>query len=323
MVKRGRSSANGYNAWMRSISELTPDYLSQALGTLVHDVSAEPVGSGYMADVFRLTLSGPAAPATVILKLPSPDPERLKEARQFDSYRKESFFYRELASGISVSTPACFYNPADRFCLLLEDVGNSRTVDPEDALQSLARLHRSRTPTHGLPGFREGFVAASQLLQQQADRFLKSWPESESKDIAAYYCEHSLTLLTQFEAFPQVLSHMDFRPDNLSMHDGQLIVFDWGEFCLAPPGFDIVSMVVNTCTSDYRRLRECDMIELYAENTDQSPDMIWDSYRLSLLPQIYLPILMLVRGEEAASDALSEKLQDAFSDHAEFLKSRF
>lgn len=306
---------------MRSISELNPDYLSQALGSLVDTVEASPLTDGYMADVYHLRLSGAAVPDSLVLKLASSDEVRRQGAEAFNSYGKESFFYRELAADIPVRTPHCYYNPADHFCLLLEDVGRATPgdIDLITAMVSLAALHGSHFPDHSLPGFAEAFRAADAAMTTTGSRLLAELPDSNAVTILRRYAVDTLQLLPRFLAFEQVFSHMDFRSDNLAILQGQLAVFDWGEFCLAPRGMDVATTLVTTCSVEQRAQSEQIVLGVYADAAGIPVEAINDSYRLSLLPLFYLPMLMRQRGAITHSERLLERLLAAINDHADFL----
>ncbi len=290
------------------------------MGTLIESVQAEPLTSGYMADVYRLHLEAVAAPATVILKLPSSDATRRSEAAAFNSYGKESYFYRELAPTLDVRVPHCFYNPADHFCLIIEDMGErSADVEPGEAMDTLASLHAATTTGYSIPELESGFVAADSLLKARSSEFLKETTAGQAKDILSTYCNNTLVCLPRLLAFPQVLSHMDYREDNLIRNHQGLTLLDWGEFCLAPRGFDIASAIISFASSSERQRDEQRWLTTYAEKACVPLDEVFDGYRLALLPLVYLPMLMQIRGSGGPAAALKERLFSAVEDHAAFL----
>ena len=59
-------------AALDSIEELSPPWLTGALGLGVRGFTVTPVGTGQMGSCFRISLEGDEAlPATVLLKLPA------------------------------------------------------------------------------------------------------------------------------------------------------------------------------------------------------------------------------------------------------------
>ena len=110
---------------MRSIPQIDTDFLSKTLGGFVDSFQVESIGfgEGYMSDLYRITLRGTGLPATVILKRPSEDPERLELATRFNSYGREQHFYRELSEYSAIRSPRCYFNADYEFLIFLEDAG--------------------------------------------------------------------------------------------------------------------------------------------------------------------------------------------------------
>ena len=110
--------------------ELTPEWLSGVLGATVSDVSSTPVGTGQMSGCYRLSLrySAGVGPATLIAKLPSPDPA--VRAGGATTYATEVRFYRDIASTVDMRVAACHHAQwsADTgdFVLVLEDLAPGR-----------------------------------------------------------------------------------------------------------------------------------------------------------------------------------------------------
>lgn len=92
--------------------ELTPEYLSEVLGTDIEAVAQTELGDGkgFMGDILRLDLSSTAAdaPASIVAKLPK------KANRPFGEmigiYEREILFYRDLAHAIPARTPKIIYS---------------------------------------------------------------------------------------------------------------------------------------------------------------------------------------------------------------------
>ena len=137
--------------------ELTPGWLSGVLDATVSDVSFTPVGTGQMSGCYRLSLrySAGEGPATLIAKLPSPDPA-VREGGA-TTYATEVRFYRDIASTVAVRAPACscavVSDDGRSFVLLLEDMSPAEQGDQiagctleqaHDAVVNLAGLHGPR-----------------------------------------------------------------------------------------------------------------------------------------------------------------------------------
>ena len=96
-------------------------------------MSFTPVGTGQMSGCYRLSLrySAGDGPATLIAKLPSPDPAGPRRRR--DTYATEVRFYRDIASTVAVRAPECSCAVASddgkSFVLLLEDMSPAEQGD--------------------------------------------------------------------------------------------------------------------------------------------------------------------------------------------------
>src|SRR5688500_11216659 len=108
---------------------LTPEWLSDALDLPISAVKLTPVGTGQIGDCERLefTYSEPCdGPKSLVAKVPSQEPTSRNAGVALGTYRKESYFYRELRDKLSVRAPWCHYVDFDdatsEFVLLLEDL---------------------------------------------------------------------------------------------------------------------------------------------------------------------------------------------------------
>src|SRR5262249_12652812 len=130
-------------AFPTTIDALTPSWLTIALreqaglgDASVTAVRTEPIGQGVgiLCQLARLHLTydraAADAPATVIAKIPTLEPQTRQMVALFQFYEREVHFYRELASRVSLPGPRCYYaahDPAGNdFVLLIEDLGDAR-----------------------------------------------------------------------------------------------------------------------------------------------------------------------------------------------------
>lgn len=282
---------------------------------VVRDLRIEPLGDGYMSDVYRVH----TGQQTIIVKLSAADPQTHDLAKRFGSYKKEHYFYAELADELTVETPNCFFNLMDSsesFALGIEDLSSGiKSVLTEaeimQAVTALAHLHRSNCPDD-LPQLATGMQAASVDLENVN---LSKLFDGRAADILAHYTNHSLDYLPDFLTQPQVFCHMDFRLDNLAFRDDQAVLFDWGEFSMAPAGFDLAYFAVTSLTTQQRRSCEARMLDRYCQENDQlSRQQLDENYRLCLLPVVYLPVLMQQAGRHDAASVLAANLSSAILD---------
>lgn len=326
---------------MRSIPQIDADYLSQALGSLVESFQIEPIGSGegYMSDLYRITLQGSALPDSVILKLPSDDPEKLALATRFNSYGREQHFYRELSRHSAIRSPGCYFNADNEFLLLLEDAGLWPVIDIPSgasldqaitAVTHLARLHASHwaSKPEAVANFSVGFEAAALDMSSFVHDRLVELPESRPVQFMRQYARHSINYLPLFTGQKQVFSHMDYRLDNMRISGNDLMLFDWGECSLAPPGFDLAYFLITSLTTQNRRAWEETLLNTYhqtlaANDIPYSQDELFDSYRLAVPPGFYLAALVLTHGDQNYGMTLAERCFGAIDDHLQFITKHF
>jgi hypothetical protein len=96
--------------------ELTPEWLSGALGWPIRGVEREIVGKGqgFLGDIVRLHLASdaPDAPRSVIAKLPKKANRAMGE--MLGVYEREILFFQELAGSVPARTPEIYFSHFDR-----------------------------------------------------------------------------------------------------------------------------------------------------------------------------------------------------------------
>lgn len=312
--------------------------LSQALGTTIESyelVELKNSTRGYMADVFRLVTQVNGQDQSYVLKTASSREDRFEIAERFGSYRNEQRFYQDLAHDLPFRVPACYLNAEDRFVLLLEDLGDHGSISPlegasEDqaklAIETLAAMHghfmANRPPV--LQEIRAGLSAAAIDMRTLVAPAVSGYSGNAAK-IAAHYAAYSERYINLFERQEQVFTHLDYRLDNMRFLD-TLCVLDWGESTHAPMGFDLAGFISGCLSTSNRRHWENDLLALYQTtlsdqqvNIDQ--ESLFNSYRLSLLPSLYLPGLILNQGDLDEGRMLLDRSLAAIDDHSTYLSS--
>ena len=296
------------------VEDLTPAWLSRALGTEVTGVVAEAVGTGQMGACFRLVLETAAdLPATILAKLPAADPA----TREFlhGSYGTEVRFYRDLLPTVRVSAPGVFYaaiseDPDRRgtFTLLLEDLAPAVQGDqiagctPDQArhaVENVAGLHAPRWCDPSLLQV-DGLALAGRddadlmdtlfpdavgtVLDMLGDR-VAAEDAATLREVSGFGGRWSLAHPDRF-----ALVHGDYRLDNLMFHpDGGLRAVDWQTLALGLPTRDVAFLVSTGLVVEDRREHEHEIVEAYRQRLvelgvrDYSRTTCWDDYRLSLL----------------------------------------
>ena len=199
-----------------------------------------PIGNGLVGTSIRYELNydtpEPAAPASVVAKLPSADATSLHAAASMRLYLRETSFYRHIAPHVAIHTPRVFANHFDPathdFHLLLEDLTPARGGDQlfgcalEDAATALAEIAALHAPRWGDPALDDleylGLPAPvashiAQLVAPTAEAFRERYSgELEKEVMAAVLRLVPLAEAIMLDTPPQrTVLHGDFRLDNV------------------------------------------------------------------------------------------------------------
>lgn len=316
--------------------EITADWMQQALAAggaagspAIRDLAVEDLGSATNAfgRLLRchLTTDGgsAAAPASVIVKLPTANPTAFRFARWLAMHERECLFYRRLARQAPIRSPSLLYGDFDasthRFVLVLEDLGDlevpARTgVEPERArraVREIARLHGhfwgavDHPALSGCPdvlGPRFGRLLQTAYLvclPVVLDRFgecfaagTRRLAEALGTRIAAHYAAVA--------AGPRTFVHGDYRGENMLFGagaDGDFAVVDWQGCGLGAGLHDVAYFLgANVATDDRRRI-EREALEEYHDIVCRlgaegfTFDDCWRGYRQNMLG-VLVPLVL-------------------------------
>ena len=91
-------------------TDITDEWMSQALGVDVAIVEEQRVGTGQVGMCVRYRLEGSEdAPARVVAKLPSDDDVSRATGMAMRNYEREVRFYKEIAPTVGIRTPRCYH----------------------------------------------------------------------------------------------------------------------------------------------------------------------------------------------------------------------
>lgn len=294
------------------IADLTPGWLSAALGRRVDAVTTTPVGTGQIGTCHRLSLTGePGLPATVLAKLPATDAGA--RALLANPYRTEVRFYREILPTVAVRAPALHHADVAAeggdFVLLLEDlaptvqgdqVAGGSVAEVEDAVVNLAGLHGPRwcDPTlldvEGLAlNGPDDAALLAELFGPAVELFLDNLadllPAEDAETVRALVPVIERWALARTERFGLV--HGDYRLDNLLFPpEGRgVVAVDWQTLSLALPARDLAYAVATSLDPEPRRAAERDLVAAYHSAlvghgvASYSVEQCWDDYRFAML----------------------------------------
>lgn len=274
--------------------DLTAGFLSRALavhldGASVAAVEAERVGTGQVSDTYRLTLTysggGQRPRTTLIAKVPAADPASRAAARAFRTYEIEASFYSEVAPGLPVALPACFYAAYDRepdeYIVLLEDLAPAQPGDQlagltadeaAAAICELAALHAAGWASPdlaALPWLNRSSPEAADLMTAVVtdlfpgfrDRYAGSLAPGTLELIENFIPRAGRYLTDRNE--PRTIVHGDFRADNLLFGPSRPVVLDWQTASFGLGTSDLSYFLGSSLPVPVRQQHEQDLVRLY------------------------------------------------------------
>ena len=276
---------------------ITPHWVSAVLekndvAARVNDLRATAVGTGQMADNYRLHLDYAGdrgdAPASLVVKVPSQNPQS-RASGAAGGYGTETRFYKDLADGVAIRTPRCFHadisESNEEFVLVLEDLAPAEQGDQirgcdvaeaRLALENLAGLHGSRwcdATLDDLPWLNRVTpdVAAmfSGLMKPATEAFIMRYEgrlgEGDAEVLRHFADNASGWLVQRSERFAPV--HGDYRLDNLLFGTPEggapVAAVDWQTLSIAQPGRDVGYFLGNSLVPELRRAHERELVEAY------------------------------------------------------------
>jgi hypothetical protein len=278
---------------------ITPEWLSAVLekagrAARVESFEARPVGTGQMADNYRLALEyatrGPDAPDTLVVKVPSTDPTS-RASGAAGGYVTEVHFYTDLAGDLAIRTPECLHgaisDSREEFVLVMEDLAPAEQGDqirgcgPEQAelaLVNLAGLHGPQWCAASLDHFdwlsRTTPDVAKLFGMYLADRtegFIERYAKrmsDDDRDVLRRFADAAPDwLLARPEPFAPI--HGDYRLDNLlfgtEAGGAPIAAVDWQTLSIGQPGRDVAYFLGNAMEPAERRRHEESLVRAYHE----------------------------------------------------------
>ncbi len=319
-------------------SGLTAGFLTAALagsldGAIVEAVEAARVGTGQVSDTYRLllTYSGPPdsstaevrsghpkLPATLIAKVPAADTASRGAARAFRTYEIEASFYSQLAPGLPVALPACFYSAydadPDEYVVLLADLAPARPgdqlagLDADDAaaaIGELAALHAAgwcSADLAALPWLNRSSPDGSALMiavvtdlfpgfrDRYADRL-----EPGTLDVIEAFLPHIGSYLAERNE-PRTIVHGDFRADNLLFGPTRPVVLDWQTASFGTGTSDLSYFLGSSLSVPLRQEHEEALVRLYhsiltSREVPLTWAECWDGYRRHAFAGLIMDII--------------------------------
>jgi len=347
-----------------SVASLTPENLTAMLRTneqfgevTVAAVTASPIGTGQMADSYRLDMTyssgSGSAPSSVVAKVSSSDESSRQMAVATSAYLREVRFYQRLATQLDTRTPACFYaeitDDTTGHVAILEDMGPATSVDQLTgcdadqavlALEQAATLHSSSWHRRYLKD--EDWLpveAVWNMLGGSIPTVAAAWLERFGEFLEPEHHEVVTQLGAEIHSWLRTLTdhrtlwHGDFRLDNM-LFEAQggavpIAVVDWQSVASAPGIIDVSYFLGNSMVQSDREKHERDLVNDYHDRLvsrgvgGYSREQCWREYQAHALYGLVLtvPVSLGVQATErgdAMFGAMARRTADQIIDNESF-----
>lgn len=316
----------------RTLEQLTPEWLTEALGAEVTDaqVIAIAEGEGFMGRLGRVTLTyaggAEAGPASLVAKLPTDEPGAVALGQMLRVWEREARFYLDLAGRLPVRTPRCYYADGDHdsgiFAMLLEDLSPYDCGDqlvgasPDQAaaaVQWLARFHAAESGGGHSAGLDWMPATATDPMYQGlgpmleavfpgfVDTFGALLPPGTAGWVEQMIPRWNESMAEQL--LPPTLVHADFRIDNLFFDRAgdelEVVAIDWQAIALGEGLYDLAYFLGGSVPTPQRRETERALVAGYGRTLrDLGVDVpgdaeLFDHYRRAVLLAMTVGALLM------------------------------
>lgn len=280
------------------------DKIRAAFGGRARLVALEPLaGDASTRRYYRALIEGDGAPRSVVIMelAGNPLPLSSEELAIFKEPPKELPFLNlhRFLHRLGVRVPALYGAWAEEGILLLEDLGDRSLWDEVQSLPSdrvlnwyekaidqllLIQIHGTRKRDESCIAFKQRFDL--RLYMWEFDHFMEYGLE---KRLAHPVAKAERDLLT--ESFGEIarrldgqtpcLNHRDFHSWNLMAHAGEVAVIDFQDALLAPPQYDLASLLNDRVTDQVIRPEmEDHLLRYYLKKREEMGERKagWDSF---------------------------------------------
>lgn len=293
-----------------SVDEVTPAWLTEALGT---EVSAVEVVDAHSGTTGRATIrvTGDGLPDTLFVKLQPFDEEQRGFLRMVGLGVSEAKLYAAVGSELPVRIPQVWHSSYDEaddsFIMVLEDLEAAgcrfaTAEDPEalavaeSLVEELAVLHAAYwgrdlpwLGTHALspgdsPEAQERMSMGAMIVQMALDQFAAELPP-EFRRMGELYLSSNRQIGALWNEGERTLIHGDDHIGNLFVDGGRTGFYDWAVASRYPGMRDVAYFLCNSLPTEVRRAEERSLIDRYraglaAAGVELDADLAQEQYRL-------------------------------------------
>jgi Phosphotransferase enzyme family len=294
-----------------TVEELTPAWLSEALGATVDEVEVLDAHSGTTGRA-RLRVRGPSGlPDTVFVKLQPFLPEQRQFLRATGLGVAEARLYAAVGSELPVRVPRVWHSSFDeaeaQFVMVLEDLVASgcRFPGPDDPdivavatslFDELALLHATYwdqelpwlgthvLSTRSSKQQRKSIGGATAIVQSALDQFAADMPPA-FRALGELYAARSREVAALWNEGTSTLIHGDDHIGNLLVDGGRTGFFDWAVASRFPGMRDVAYFLANSLPTEVRRAEEDTLLARYRKalaghGIELAPELQREQYRL-------------------------------------------
>ena len=290
------------------------NFISEKLGFLpntLKDFSFQAVGSGQVGDSYRLSLdwNNNEGPETIIAKCSAKDLTSRQTAKNMNLYEIEAYWYNQYGNKIPIRCPEAYFVGLDKkdignFIMFMEDLSPARQIsqmagcnvnDIRLALDEVTLLHKAHWDDNNLSKIKclNYGKDRKKFIKQFLIEIYPDWCSRYKDRIDKSILEMGKSLIDRYDSYieiktePIVLSHGDFRLDNMLFYDnnGRVAVLDWQTLSAGVPMADI-AYCISTSFSDSndRKIHEESLVSRYLKklNLDDGVypyELAWRDYR--------------------------------------------
>jgi aminoglycoside phosphotransferase (APT) family kinase protein len=273
---------------------LTAALQAAEVDAVVSDFAARPIGAGQIGDTWRFRLryarGGETAPATLVGKFPSANPDSFRTGVAAWNYVREVRFYQQLAATALIATPRWYMAEIDErtseFVLLMEDLAPAEQGDQlkgvsldqaRQVMDEAAKLHASHWNDAALDDLPWIWASrTSPIPQSPADTVRGVWRAFADRydgRLSGEVVETGRRFTAVFERYrawpqgPRCLTHFDFRPDNMMFATAAggrpVTVLDWQSLGYATGTVDVAYFLAGALTPGQRRAHQPELLARY------------------------------------------------------------
>ncbi|MBV1921753.1 MAG: phosphotransferase [Pseudomonadales bacterium] len=267
---------------LKSIDDLTVDWLRRAVNKPINTFTANPVGTGQTSGTFSVVTD--CGDNSYILKLADTDPAVRFSGDDKGLHERETFFYSEVSSQLPLSVlPTCYISEYDDiegyFTLLFDAVSPARVGDQlvgssinqaKAAVKALAKIQAS---VYGSEKLARDLAKPSivnsrtltMLLPVYYERFGSCIPEAY-RLVIKRFCE-CFDTWTSDDSIPKGIEHGDYRLDNMLFGQddstNEITVVDWATLKWGALTNDLAFYIGGNLEINVRREHERMLVGLY------------------------------------------------------------